>query len=229
MAERECGDKAMNDLSENTMAQVGAAGEGLSTLETPAERIDALLKEMGAQKPQLLAILDFCREERTSQEIDAMLEPLRAHRTSVYDGIAMRSLLEQAGALLYISNDEQPEEVFDEAGNLVLPEPAIATWLSTADGLECLYAQDSFGDLLAVLEGANEPASGFVVVLESCCKGLVKIADINAKLQESGVLEGSTIDPTAFVSKLEDAGALEWRNGWTITELGEQYLAHIRA
>ncbi len=194
------------------------------------EAVRALLHDMGPQKEQLLAILGFCREERTSAEIEAMLEPLRQHRTSVYTGIAMRSLLERAGGLAYLPNDDEVEEVYDEAdGSLVLPEPAVATWLTTEAGIACLEAHDPYAELLDALGGASEPAEGLALVLRLCCEGEQTVGTLSEVLRESGVLEGLELDPVAFVSRLEDAGAIEWRGSWIATELGRRYLAQIKA
>ena len=194
-----------------------------------AERIARLLADIGPQKSQMLAIIDFCKDqERTSAEIDEMLAPFWEHRMSIYDGIAMRAMLEGAGALLYISNDEEPDEVYAEDGSLVLPEQAVCTWLATQEGIECLSEQDPYRDLTTMLEESKVPAEGFTMVLDMCAEEGRKITDITSKLLESGIMEGAEFDPTLFVSKLEDVGALEWQGSWVATELGKRYLEQER-
>lgn len=193
--------------------------------EVPAaERIAALMADMGAMRPQLLAILDFCREERTSAEIDAMLAPLRELRQSVYTPINLRTLLEQAGALTYISNDEAPEEVTDEDGNLVVPEASVATWISTDEGIAYCEAQDPFADLVHAIDDDEAPIEVFIHVLTFCAEEPRSISQIEHSVADTGLLEGDKRQPGYFVGKLEDIGALEWRKAWTITDLGRQYL-----
>ena len=204
-----------------------AATQADEAPKTPVERIEELLSEMGAQKRQLLAIMDFCRQERTSDEIDAMLEPLMEHRRSVYGPIAMRSLLEKAGALEYRANDEAPEEIADENGDLVLPEGSVATWVSTEAAIEVCDADDPYAQLVEALEGASGPAEAYALVLAMCDDEGQTIANIGARLEESGILEGAVFDPTFFVSKLEDIEALEWNGSWNTTDLGRRYLAQI--
>ena len=221
--------------NENVMDQQDVIEESVETPDaaqgsdapSAEERIKALLHDMGAQKRHLLAIMDFCREERTAEEIDELLAPLMEHRRSVYGPIAMRSLLVRAGALEYHDNDEQPEEVADEAGNLVLPEPSVPTWLSTPVALEICEADDPYGELVEALAGAEGPAEAYALVLAMCDEEGRSISDISARLEESGVLEGVTFDSTVFVSKLEDIEALEWRGSWNTTDLGRRYLAQI--
>jgi hypothetical protein len=189
-----------------------------------AERIAALMSDMGAMRPQLLAILDFCREEHTSAEIDDMLEPLRTLRQSVYTPINLRTLLERAGGLTYTSHDEAPEEVTDEDGNLVVPEASIATWLSTDEGIAYCEAQDPFADLVHALDDDEAPLEVFVHILTFCAEEPRSISQIEHSVASTGMLEGDKHQPGYFVGKLEDIGALEWRRAWTIADLGRQYL-----
>lgn len=202
--------------------------------EAPAsdapERIAALMRDMGpAMHPQLLAILDFCREQRTSEQINAMLEPLRALRHSVYTPVNLRTLLTKAGALTYLSNDEEPDEVTDENGDLVVPEASVATWLTTDAGIAYCEEQDPFADLVHALDDDEAPVEVFVYVLRLCAKKPRPIAEIERAVTETGLLEGDKRQPGYFVGKLEDIGALAWQRAWTITELGQQYLALVAA
>ncbi|MBR2836635.1 MAG: hypothetical protein IKE43_13115 [Coriobacteriales bacterium] len=194
---------------------------------TAAEKIAKLLQEMRSQKRELLAVMDFCREEHTSEEIDEMLAPYKEHRRSVYDGMAIRSLLEKAGALVYHANDEQPEEVANENGDLVLPEPSVGTWSSTEAAIECCDADDPYGELVKAMNDAQGPAEAYALVLAICDDENQTASAISQRLQESGVLEGDNHDPIYFVSKLEEIEALEWRGYWTTTDLGRRYLAQI--
>lgn len=192
--------------------------------KTAAERIASLMDDMGTMRPQLLAILDFCREERTSAEIDEMLAPLRELRQSVYTPINLRALLEKAGGLTYISNDTEPDEVTDGNGDLVLPEPSICTWLSTDAGIAYCEAQDPFADLVHALDDDPAYADIYLFVLKLCAEQPQSIAQIEHSVVESGLIENNKRQPGYFVGKLEDIGALEWRRAWTVTGLGRQYL-----
>lgn len=189
-----------------------------------AERIANLMDDMGAMRPQLLAILDFCREERTSAEIDEMLAPMRELRQSVYTPINLRTLLEKAGGLTYISNDAEPDEVTDENGDLVMPEPAVCTWLSTDAGIAYCEAQDPFADLVHALDDDPTYTDVYLFVLNLCAEQPHPIAQIEHAVVESGLIENDKRQPGYFVGRLEDIGALEWRRAWTVTDLGRQYL-----
>ena len=219
---------ACDEARTNAAAQpLEAEGADKDHVASVPERIEQLLRDMGAQKRQLIAIMDFCRQERTSDEIDEMLKPFMEHRHSVYGPIAMRSLLEKAGALEYRANDEAPETVADENGDLVLPQPAVATWVSTAEAVELCDADDPYAELIEALDNADGPAEAYAFVLALCDDEGQSVTDIGAQLESSGVLEGVTYDPTFFISKLEDIEALEWRGDWYTTDLGRRYLARV--
>lgn len=194
--------------------------------DDPREKIVELLGDMGAQKGQLLAIVDFCREERTSAEIDEMLAPYQEYRKSVYTPVNMRSLLESAGALTYISHDEAPEEEYDEEGNLVMPEDCgEGTWRATDVALAVYEEQNPLADLIHALDDDSAHLDVYVDILGLMDGQDRAISEIEHHVAESGLLEGDKRQPGYFVGKLEDIGAIEWRGIWTLSDLGRQYLA----
>lgn len=200
--------------------------KGSPTTVDPHALITELLADMGAQKDQLLAIIDFCREERTSAEIDEMLAPYQEYRKSVYTPINIRSLLEGAGALTYISHDEAPEEVRDEEGNLVIPENCgEGTWLATDAAIEVFEEQDPFADLVHTLDDDEAYLRVYLHILNFVSEKGRSISEIEHDVAESGLIEDDKRQPGYFVGKLEDIGALEWRGVWTLSDLGRQYLA----
>ena len=199
-------------------------GEKESPAEEPAaERIARLMKDMGVFKKQLLAIVDFCREERTSEEVDEMLAPMQAWRQSVYSPVTMRSLLERAGALACREDGDAPEEGRDAEGNLVLPERGGFVWRSTDEGLGYLAAQDPSGELEQAL-GENGQAEVYTLILDLCDGEGCKISEIERIVGESGLLEDSARQTGFFVGRLEDLDALEWHGSWSTTETGRRFL-----
>ena len=213
---------------EALVTEVPTAPEPEATPEVPAaERIAKLFAEMIRQKALLVAVIDFCRDERTAAQIDEMLAPLQEFRRSVYTPSTIRRLLERAGALDYFSHDEAPEEQVDENGNLVVPEKPDPTWLSTADGLEYIEAQDPFSELVRAIEPYAEHIEVFRRILEACNEEGTSISAIERGVAELGILAGGKLQAGFFVGKLEDFEAIEWRGSWITTELGLQYLEYL--
>lgn len=189
-----------------------------------ADKLAELLNEMGAQREQMVKIIEYCSEERTAEEIDAALAPLREYRRSIYSPITMRSLLLKAGVLEYHDNDEQPEEQIDEEGNLVLPQTARATWIATAEALAYCELLDSFADLTCALDGISNRET-YMAVLDFCAAAPRSVNDVSALLAEAYPKDATPLDAGGVVGKLEKIGALEWRGAWTVTPLGNDYLS----
>lgn len=75
----------------------------------PEERIAKLLEEVPGQKRLMLRLVDYCREPKTGVEMDAYTEELQEHCYSVYSPVVLRELLEGAGAIEYLT-DEDPQD-----------------------------------------------------------------------------------------------------------------------
>lgn len=206
-------------------APEGITGQGKreSDAQTVAEKLAELLEEMGAQREQMLKILEFCAEERTAEEVDEALAPLRAWRQSVYSPVTMRSLLLKAGALEYRDNDEAPEEQADEMGNLVLPPQAQATWLATPEALAYCETLDPFADLVHALD-AIASRNVYLAVLKLCAEEPRSVGGIAEFVHQTAPEEADSLDAGGMVGRLEEAGALEWRGAWVTSNLGNDYL-----
>lgn len=221
----------MQDLTQETLPTDISATEIEVFDELPeeelsvTEQLESLISTMPAYKSQLLGIIEFCEEEKTAEEINEMLEPLREHRVCTYSPINLRTILVGAGALSYNDNDEEDEEITDEDGNLVIPEQTnIPTWVATEEALAFCASLNPYADLLAALENDSEFVEVYVQVLELCSGEGSSISVIEHTINDSGKLDGAIKQPGYFVGKLEDLGAIEWKGAWRITPLGLQYL-----
>lgn len=220
----------MQDQLQETLSEDPSTTDIAATHEAPeeisvTEHLATLIHDMAPYKAQLLGIVTFCEEEKTAEEIDEMLEPLREHRVCTYSPINLRTILVNAGALIYNDNDEEAEEVTDEEGNLVLPEEtATPTWLTTEEALAFCASLNPYADLLKALENDSDYIDAYVQVLQLCSGEGCKVSTIEHTLNDSGILDGSVKQPGYFVGKLEDLGAIEWKGAWQITPLGLQYL-----
>ena len=79
-------------------------------ISTKQKNTSELIASMPYQKEALYAILDFCREMRTSDEVDEMLADILKYRQSVFTPAKMRQLLQNAGGLEYIEAEEEADE-----------------------------------------------------------------------------------------------------------------------
>ena len=78
---------------------------------TAQERFRDLLKETPAQRRVMLALVDFCRQPKTGEEMDARTEELLRYGFSIYSPVVFRELLEEAGAIRYAVFDDDGSEI----------------------------------------------------------------------------------------------------------------------
>ena len=106
-------------------ARKAGAREAQETIDGKAEAerraraaLQKLMARMAARREVLLGILDYCREPREVEDVDARVAQLQAHNASVYDGASLCAMLEEAGGLENVApggEEESPTE--DENDN----------------------------------------------------------------------------------------------------------------
>lgn len=112
-------------------------GEDEAADERPADvRIRELLDQMPGQRRLLLKLIAFCREAKTGEEMDAYTKKLQEYCYSVYSPVILRELLENAGAIVYLPDDEGEAEGAAEGASSVSAEgePAAADAAAAAVG-----------------------------------------------------------------------------------------------
>lgn len=197
----------------------------------PEFAIPKLFERMKPQRKILLALIDYCREDRYSDDIDSMLHPLMANRKSVYAPATLRELLERNGALKYTEADEEsiPEEsMFDEDGNLVVVELPEGTWKSTPEGLRYLESQNPENEALDIIEKHSEYKRIYLEILEFCATKPRSASEIDELVNDNPLLQNPRRFSGYFVGHLEDTDALEWIGKWTTTNSGKAVLEELR-
>lgn len=109
--------------------------EAEKPLLLPEERIAHLFEEMPGQKRLLLRLIDYCREAKSGEDMDAFTLELKENCYSVYSPVVLRELLEEAGAIEYLpADDEQEEASCSEEASCTEGLPRVEGELSCADG-----------------------------------------------------------------------------------------------
>ena len=99
--------------------------------KAPEEAIPELFAVMKPYRNHLIAILEACREERLTEEVDEALEPEYEFCKCVYSPIALRKLLVEAGALEFVEAEVPAEE--EAADEETTIEDALESEEETAD------------------------------------------------------------------------------------------------
>lgn len=240
-------------LSAEEAAPKTAAAPAVDT-RTAQERFRDLLKETPGQRRVMLALVDYAREPKTGEEMDARTEDLLRYGFSVYSPVVFRELLEEAGALRYVLLDDegnevvadvadagdgaaaegesalQSEEYFDgeetvELEFLEVADERPGLWVATPEGLEVVDEQDDAGEIRKLLAAEPQYLDIYHQILDYCCEeGGRSAKEIDRLVNDSPLLEEPRRYSGYFVGRLERKGALEWRGGWCTTQVGRDMI-----
>ena len=197
----------------------------------PEKDIPELFEKMRPQRDQLLAIIDFCREERTAEEVDGMLAPSMSHRRSVFTPVILRDLLRKSGALQYL--EEQTEAIEEESlfensdfeeeacaeeeramKFLSVPEKAPGTWLSTPSGLSFLKNREPIAEIERMLSEKPQLSPLYELILEHCAAEARTTQYLDNLVESHPLAQNPQRFGSYFVGRLEDCGALVWEGAW---------------
>lgn len=196
---------------------------------TPQEAIEELFNRNPGRKPVFLQIIEFCTEPRTTTEVEELVTSAQEHNRSVYGALTLCSILERSGAL----TSEIPQtagEVVEDNGveYLEIKEAPDSIWTSTDAALEVLAAHREGGALRALIE-VEEPQYRAIYerLLRFCAEEPRKKPAIDAIIDDDPLVQSPRRYSNHFIELLESREAMEWRDGWRLTEIGERYLQEI--
>lgn len=199
---------------------------------SPAERIEKLLAGIPGQQFRLLHAVAFCTESKTMDEAVADLDAAYPTTTSVYSSAQVVQLLERDGALERIV-----DESAEDAAGAAVPAEDEGDFISVTPAAPCRYRATRAG-LDAIAAHVNESlVVEKIVEDERYLPIFQRVLEMTAR--EGGcptkeldqAVDGDPLcqEPRRFCGffrgKLEETGAIEWRDSWTITELGRNVLA----
>ena len=192
----------------------------------PEEAIPELFAAMKPYRNHLLALLEACREERLTAEVDEALKPEYEFCKCVYSPIALRKLLAEAGALEFVEAHELADEecTGDEHATEQTPESEIAALSEPAAETkpceEASPAIDGAADKDAVEIEAAETAEDEDIDEVEGAKGTEAAQEAEAVPAEDPII--SIYDQDGYlVIEEEDEGT------WRTTAAGLAYLDSI--
>lgn len=222
---------------------------------TAIERIETLLEEVQGLKPVFTGVVDFCRESRLPNEVDERFKELTEYSYCVLSPVRVRAMLEEAGALLYEEPEDRaefavdgssdasgaaasaagPEVDGDDAGfepdgdYLSVTERPVGRWLATEEGLAVVDAINPYADLLVLLREEPECLPVYRTVLEALAESPQSIGALGEAVNEDPVMKAKHRLAPYLIKRLEEAGAVEFRGAWTLTEAGRTVLSEWAA
>lgn len=198
---------------------------------SPAERIEKLLAGLPGQQFRLLYAVEVCRTPKTMDEVVAELDAAYPNTTSVYTSAQVVQLLERDGALERIEDEEAQaaaaETADEEQGDFISVVPATpCRYQATQAGLDAAAAHVSEGRIVEKITEDERYLPIFQRVLEMTAReGGCPTKELDQAVDGDPLCAEPRRFCGFFRGKLEETGAIVWRETWTITDLGRRVLA----
>lgn len=193
-----------------------------------SERIEKLLAGIPGQQFRLLHAVKLCIEPKTMDEAAAELDAAYPNTTSVYTSAQVVRLLERDGALeRLVDDDAETTDVAADPDGFIAVSPAPpCRYRATQAGLDAVAAHV---DENLIVEKVTEDERYLPIyrrVLEmSAREGGCPTKELDQAVDGDPLCAEPRRFCGFFRGKLEETGAIEWRDAWTITDLGRSVLA----
>lgn len=200
----------------------------------PTKDLEELLVRVQGLRPVFEETIAFCREPRRGAEVDEKHRELTEFNYSTFSPVSIRAMLEEAGALEYIEdeNAEAPEVgpvQEDEEGEFytIAPKPE-GFWVATAKGLEAIDSRDRKQETRDLMNREHTFADAYIEVLRLLEESPKTIGEIDEIVCEDAAMKAQRRRGAALVKRLEECRAVEFRGKWEITDTGRAVLADAR-
>lgn len=209
---------------------MGVEAAVASDAERIAKRIDSEPRHAAA----LLRLLDFCREPRRLDEIDARVGGYPEMRASAFPPRTILAWLVDVGGIEELPADPTAEGttdgITDDAPTCGDESPAdhahhVPCFQTSEAGLDA-FATRLQGDALAELVLGDQALSpAYLALLDACAEQPRSRSFVERLLGEKAPLRDLGIYPSVLVDRLERAGGLTWDEGWRTTPAANHLLA----
>ena len=208
-----------------------------------AARVEATLeclRRKNNQKEILTDLLVFCQTEREEQETEAFLEAHKQFPDGYHSAHKYLFFMQRTGAIEEREYDSDgvliTDEMRDELREAGAPEEEIedlaVEWrfITTDAGNEALERFNPADRTRAMLGAQKESRHPTFARLLTFCETPRSLADITTFLADDPGLERDPrtgvmrMQPSAYIGKLDEAGALTWEGGWKTTPGGMEVL-----
>ena len=188
-----------------------------------AERIENLLAGIPGQQFRLLHAVEFCTEPKTMDEAVADLDAAYPNTTSVYGSAQVVQLLERDGALERIVDEDAAHAAAGDAADTPAEDEG---FISVTPAPPCRYRATQAGLVAGRISEDERYLPIFQRVLEMCAReGGCPTKELDQAVDGDPLCQEPRRFCGFFRGKLEETGAIEWRDAWTITDLGRSVLA----
>ena len=193
------------------------------------------------QRELFYKVLSFCQESKPLREIEQMVMALPGFERTSANAYHFIAVMENAGGLERFELDDEGD-VVDDARKAGLTEDEIDdlvaeyAFMTTPAGQAVVEQHTPRARIIELLGLVPERRDTYLELMEFLAEEPRTYNEVTQLLDGRDVLwhldskgNPELMQPSVFLDKLHDAAAIEWQQGWQLSEEGRAYLDELKS
>ena len=193
------------------------------------------------QRELFYKVLSFCQESKPLREIEQMVMALPGFERTSANAYHFIAVMENAGGLERFELDDEGD-VVDDARKAGLTEDEIDdlvaeyAFMTTPAGQAVVEQHTPRARIIELLGLVPERRDTYIELMECLAEEPRTYNEVTQLLDGRDVLwhldskgNPELMQPSVFLDKLHDAAAIEWQQGWQLSEEGRAYLDELKS
>lgn len=193
------------------------------------------------QRELFYKVLSFCQESKPLREIEQMVMALPGFERTSANAYHFIAVMENAGGLERFELDDEGD-VVDDARKVGLTEDEIDdlvaeyAFMTTPAGQAVVEQHTPRARIIELLGLVPERRDTYIELMEFLAEEPRTYNEVTQLLDGRDVLwhldskgNPELMQPSVFLDKLHDAAAIEWHQGWQLSEEGHAYLDELKS
>ena len=193
------------------------------------------------QRELFYKVLSFCQESKPLREIEQMVMALPGFERTSANAYHFIAVMENAGGLERFELDDEGD-VVDDARKAGLTEDEIDdlvaeyAFMTTPAGQAVVEQHTPRARIIELLGLVPERRDTYIEIMEFLAEEPRTYNEVTQLLDGRDVLwhldskgNPELMQPSVFLDKLHDAAAIEWQQGWQLSEEGRAYLDELKS
>ena len=193
------------------------------------------------QRELFYKLLTFCQESKPLREIEQMVMALPGFERTSANAYHFIAVMENAGGLERFELDDEGD-VVDDARKAGLTEDEIDdlvaeyAFMTTPAGQAVVEQHTPRARIIELLGLVPERRDTYIELMEFLAEEPRTYNEVTQLLDGRDVLwhldskgNPELMQPSVFLDKLHDAAAIEWQQGWQLSEEGRAYLDELKS
>ena len=193
------------------------------------------------QRELFYKVLSFCQESKPLREIEQMVMALPGFERTSANAYHFIAVMENAGGLERFELDDEGD-VVDDARKAGLTEDEIDdlvaeyAFMTTPAGQAVVEQHTPRARIIELLGLVPERRDTYIELMEFLAEEPRTYNEVTQLLDGRDVLwhldskgNPELMQPSVFLDKLHDAAAIEWHQGWQLSEEGRTYLDELKS